>query len=137
MHMTGRAGTGAATIRIDSRHQVLHRAFHDGPSRRHFNDVLFSGVFDIGDFRHGSLKSQTMAFIGTVVSASRSGATGVPSAISLRPTIYSGAALTASTAATRPSRRWNTANFRDRGSPRLTSASPVRASPAICSFRSY
>ena len=47
----------------------------------------------------------------------------LPSAISFLPIMYSGAALTASTAATTPSRRWKTANLRAAGSPRRTSVS--------------
>ena len=50
-----------------------------------------------------------------------SGAMLAPSAISFLPIRYSGAALTASTAATAPSRRWKTANLRAAGSPRSTS----------------
>ena len=54
----------------------------------------------------------SICFIGTAMSASFSGATLTPLAINCRPIRYSGAALTASTAATRPSRRWKTANLR-------------------------
>src|ERR1700741_203654 len=130
--MTGGAGAGAPAIGIDAGNAVLDRALHHGPAHRHVDRARAAIVGDVGDLGH-----QSMVFMGTPRSARRAGSTRTRSAISLRPVMYSGPAFTASTAATAPSRKWNTANLRDAGSPRKTSASPGRASPAICNFRSY
>src|SRR6185312_311111 len=130
--VAGRARARPAAIGVDAGDEVLDRAFHDAPAGGHFDLVLFAVVLDVFDLRHGcSAFRQTMFFMGMEVSARRSRATAVPSAISLRPTRYSGAALTASTAATLPPRRWKTANLRVPGSPRCTIASSGLASPAI------
>src|SRR6185437_12314945 len=102
--MTGRAGAGAATIGVDAGYEILHRTFHNGPTGRHVHRMLLAAMFDVFDLRH-CRSAQAMDFMGMEVSARRSGATLAPSAMSLRPTRYSGAALTASTAATKPSRR--------------------------------
>src|SRR5437763_3859903 len=106
MDVAGCAGAGTTAVRVDSGDEVLHRAFHHRPARRYLDHMLSAGIFNVDDLGHANLlESQATDFMGTPMSASRSGAGVAPSAISLRPTTYSGAALTASTAARRPSRR--------------------------------
>ena len=128
--MAGGAGAGAAAIGIDAGDQVLDRAFHHRPADRAPPRLLFAVGLDEGDLGHCLLTGSRHLFHGdgSIGQSFRRDAMA-PSAISFLPTIYSGAALTASTAATAPSRRWKTANLRAAGSPRSTS--PVgRAAPA-------
>src|SRR6185295_5381498 len=132
------AGAGAAAIGIDAGNAVLDGAFHHGPADGNVGGVLLAVVFDVFDLRHtNGFRVQAKDLAGIEISARRSGVTAARAAISLRPTMYSGAALTASTAATMPSRRWKTANFRAAGLPRSTVTSPGWARPAICILRSY
>src|SRR6185437_13242031 len=135
--MTGGAGAGAAAIRIDAGNAVLDRPFHHRPADAELDDMFGAVILDIGNFYFGWGRHQPICFLAMERSASFSGAILAPAAISLRPTRYSGAALTASTAAATPSRKWKTANFRALGSPRSTMRSSGRARPAICSFKSY
>jgi len=51
--MTGGAGAGTTTVRVDARDQVFHRSLHDGPAERHLRLVLLAAVLDVLDFGHG------------------------------------------------------------------------------------
>src|SRR6185312_4173917 len=108
------ASAGPAAIRVDAGHQIAHRPFHHRPAQCDLDSLFFAIGLDESDFGH---QAAAICFIGTETSASFSAVTGTPSAMSFLPIIYSGAALTASTAATRPSRKWKTANLRWPGSP--------------------
>ena len=101
--------------------QVLHRAFHDRPAVRHLDSCSLPLCSMIGDLGHGAPSSGAIFFMGMDEIGQPFRRDWAPSAISFLPTRYSGAALTASTAATAPSRRWKTANLRAAGSPRSTS----------------
>src|SRR5437762_7983084 len=78
--MAGRAGTLAAAIGIDARHGVVDRAAHHREADRHFDLMLGSVKFDIGDLGHGaygnncspvSASSTKIALTGQFSAASR------------------------------------------------------------------
>src|SRR3974390_1179801 len=106
--MTGGAGAGPAAVGIDAGNEILHCPFHDRPAGRHLDLMYLPAMLNIFDFRHGFSSNApyyaAMFFMAMAASASLAAGIGAPSAMSLRPTRYSGAALTASTAATPPSR---------------------------------
>src|SRR5215469_908113 len=100
--MASGASAGAAAIRIDAGHIAAHRSFHHRPASFDL-DCLFGAVGQ--DEFYLRARHQPNCFMGMEVSASFSGAILALAEINFLPIIYSGAALTASTAATAPSRR--------------------------------
>src|SRR6185312_6244054 len=126
LNMAGGAGTGAPAIGVDAGDVGAHRAFHHRPAGLNLHRLFRAVGLNERNFRH-----QPKLFMGIDRSASLSGAMRALAAISFFPIMYSGAALMASTAATMPSRRWNTANLRNETSPRTATVSAGRAKPAI------
>ena len=112
--MAGGAGAGAAAIGVDAGDPVLAPRLPSATSLPALSTTC-SGAIGL-DESDSSPSAESVSWEWTCRPVFPARTARIRRSISC-PIRYSGAAFTASTAATAPSRRWKTANLRDAGSP--------------------